>query len=58
MIWLEHDDSRSYDVAFRVLDGAAAIAAQRDGITSRRRPTGRRLPDSSGKFGNLAGRSI
>ena len=27
MIWLEHDEGRRYDAVFRVLDGAAAIAA-------------------------------
>lgn len=33
LIWLEHGDERRYDVIFRVLDGAAEIAAAEQRIT-------------------------
>lgn len=52
MIWLAHDESRSYDTVFRVLDGADAIAASAEKITAIARqpeadypiPSGRHLP--------------
>ena len=34
MIWLDHDESRSYDVMLRVLDGAEEIATAEARITS------------------------
>ena len=42
MIWLNHGDERRYDTVFRVLDGAAAIAASRGADTRRLRAAGGR----------------
>ena len=57
MIWLEHDESRSYDAVFRVLDGAGEIAvAERKLSTIADQPT-EDYPIPSGKFPPLVGRS-
>ncbi|TIW86518.1 MAG: DUF4432 domain-containing protein, partial [Mesorhizobium sp.] len=56
MIWLEHDDSRSYDAVFRVLDGAGAIAAAEGRIASIARQPQQDYPAPSGNFPRLAGR--
>jgi hypothetical protein len=34
MIWLEHDDARDYELRFRVLDGAAELAATAERISA------------------------
>jgi hypothetical protein len=50
MIWLEHGDSRSYDVRFRVLDGAAALADAETTIRSIAIQPDDEFPRLSGKF--------
>jgi hypothetical protein len=57
MIWLEHDQSRSYQAVFRVLDGADEIAAAERRITAISRPPGEDFPVPTGKFPALAGRT-
>jgi hypothetical protein len=56
MIWLEHDERRAYDAVFRVLDGAKAIKAAENRITSIARQPDEDFPKPSGKF-PLVGRS-
>lgn len=57
MIWLEHDESRSYDAVFRVLDGAADIAAAEDRIAAIARQPEQDYPSPSGNFPGLTGRA-
>jgi hypothetical protein len=57
MIWLEHGDNRSYDVVFRVLDGAAAIADAERRIAAIAHQPDEDFPEPSGHFANLAGRT-
>jgi len=57
MIWLDHDESRSYDVMLRVLDGADEIAAAEARITSIVRQPSDGFPQPSGRFPALEGRS-
>jgi hypothetical protein len=57
MIWLEHDESRSYDAVFRVLDGAQDIAAAEGRITKIARQPDEDYPQPSGHFPMIAGRS-
>jgi hypothetical protein len=57
MIWLEHDESRSYRTVFRVLDGTDEIAAAERRITAITRQPGEDFPVPTGKFPALAGRT-
>ena len=50
MIWLDHDESRSYDVMLRVLDGADEIAAAEARITTIARQPSDGFPQPSGGF--------
>ena len=50
MIWLEHDESRDYDVSFRVLDGDAEIAAEAGRIAAIVPQPDEDFPDPSGNF--------
>lgn len=53
MIWLEHDESRSYNVCFRVLDGAEEIKSAEQRIaTIAKQPTDD-FPEPSGNFAVL-----
>lgn len=56
MIWLEHDDSRSYDATFRVLDGAGEIGAAEARIAGIARQPPEDFPRPSGNFAALRGR--
>ena len=56
MIWLEHDEFRCYDAAFRVLDGQLAIGAAEARIDAIARQPSQDFPDPSGRFLNLSGR--
>ena len=56
MIWLQGQDSRNYDATFRILDGAAAIAAAQARITAIARQPQEDFPKPSGRFLPLAGR--
>jgi hypothetical protein len=55
MIWLEHDESRSYDVVFRVLDGTEAIAATERAISTIVQQPDEDFPVPSGNFVSLRG---
>ncbi|MFO1106545.1 MAG: aldose 1-epimerase family protein [Amaricoccus sp.] len=55
IIWLEHGDSRSYEVAFRVLDGAAEIAAAEARIAAIAQQPDTDFPPPSGAFARLWG---
>lgn len=57
MIWLEHDESRSYQTTFRILDGTGEIAAAERKITAIMRQPQDEFPIPSGKFPILGGRS-
>jgi hypothetical protein len=57
MIWLEHDESRSYQASFRILDGADEIAAAERKITAIMRQPQEDFPIPSGRFPALGGRS-
>jgi hypothetical protein len=57
MIWLEHDESRSYDAVFRILDGAEAIKAAENRITSIARQPDEDFPNPSGNFPFIGRRS-
>jgi hypothetical protein len=57
MIWLEHDESRSYDMTMRVLDGPAETAAREQRIAAVARPPEDDFPPPSGNFPALVGRS-
>jgi hypothetical protein len=57
MIWLEHDESRDYDVVFRVLDGAGEIATAEQRISGIAVQPRDDYPEPSGRFLPLAGRS-
>jgi hypothetical protein len=57
MIWLEHDESRSYQATFRVLDGAQEITAAERRITAIARQPQEDFPAPTGNFPVLAGRS-
>lgn len=57
MIWLEHDDSRSYQAVFRVLDGGGEIADAARRIASIAQQPDHEFPAPSGKFPALGGRS-
>ena len=57
MIWLDHDESRSYDVMLRVLDGAEEIATAEARITSIARQPSDRFPQPSGRFPTLGCRA-
>ena len=57
MIWLDHDESRSYDVMLRVLDGADEIATAETRITSIARQPSDGFPQPSGRFPTLGGRA-
>ena len=56
MIWLDHDESRSYDVMLRVLDGADEMTAEAR-ITSIARQPSDGFPQPSGRFPTLEGRA-
>lgn len=56
MIWLEHGDARSYDVALRVLDGAGAVAAAERRIRDIAAQPEADFPKLSGRFAPLPGR--
>ena len=56
MIWLQGQDSRSYSTTFRVLDGAAAIAATQARIHAIARQPQNDFPHPSGHFRPLSGR--
>lgn len=55
MIWLEHDEARDYAATFRVLDGAAAIAAAEHRIAAVARQPEEEYPEPTGRFPVLAG---
>ncbi|WP_137934302.1 aldose 1-epimerase family protein [Mesorhizobium comanense] len=57
MIWLEHDEGRSYDAVFRVLDGAGEIAEAEGRIAAIARQPGQDYPQPSGNFPRLTGRA-
>jgi len=57
MIWLDHDERRSYDVMLRVLDGADEIATAETRITSIARQPSDGFPQPSGRFPTLGGRA-
>jgi hypothetical protein len=54
MIWLEHDEQRSYEATFRVLDGGAEIAAAEKRIAAIARQPEEDFPAPSGRFPALA----
>ena len=56
MIWLEHDEARSYDVVFRVLDGPAGIAEAERRIRTIAKQPDEDYPKPSGRFVRLSGR--
>lgn len=53
MIWLEHNEERRYETTFRVLDGAAAIAAAEQRITAISPQPTEGYPVPSGDFRDL-----
>ena len=55
MIWLEHDEERRYDVAFRVLDGAGAIAAAEARIAAVAKQPQEDYPEPSQRSNRLPG---
>jgi hypothetical protein len=55
MIWLEHDESRTYDLTLRVLDGAAEIAATERRIAAIARQPEEDFPAPAGNFAPLWG---
>jgi Domain of unknown function (DUF4432) len=56
MIWLEHDERRTYDVVFRVLDGPERIGATQKRIRAIASQPEEDYPTPSGRFVKLAGR--
>lgn len=56
MIWLQGQQSRCYDSRFRILDGAAEIAASEARIRAIAQQPLDDFPEPSGKFRDLAGR--
>ena len=56
MIWLEHDESRSYDAVFRVLDGAGEIERAERRIHSIAQQPDDDYPVPSGAFAVLGDR--
>ena len=56
MIWLEHDEGRSYDVVFRVLDGEDNIALAEKRIRATAIQPEEDFPKPSGRFALLSGR--
>ena len=56
MIWLQGQQSRCYDSRFRILDGAAEIAASEARIRAIAQQPLDDFPQPSGKFRDLAGR--
>jgi hypothetical protein len=54
MIWLEHDESRSYEATFRILDGQAEIDEAERRIASIAKQPEEDFPAPSGRFPNLA----
>lgn len=56
MIWLQGQEARSYDAAFRILDGAAEIAAAKARINAIVRQPVEDYPKPSGHFRSLTGR--
>jgi hypothetical protein len=57
MIWLDHGESRSYDVMLRVLDGAEEIATAEARIKSIARQPSDAFAQPSGRFPTLGGRA-
>ena len=57
MIWLEHDESRSYEAIFRILDGHPDIAAAERRISAIAEQPAEDYPQPSGNFLKLGGRS-
>ena len=57
MIWLQHGDERRYDTVFRVLDGAAAIAASEARIRAIASQPDDDYPVPSNKHLPIAGRA-
>jgi hypothetical protein len=55
MIWLGHDEGRDYAATFRVLDGAAAIAAAEARIAAAARQPDEDYPAPTGRFPALGG---
>jgi len=53
MIWLEHDEARSYTVRFQVLDGADAIAAAERRIAAIARQPDDDYPEPTGRWDPL-----
>ncbi|MDQ0390554.1 aldose 1-epimerase family protein [Labrys monachus] len=56
LIWLEHGEERRYDTAFRVLDGAEAIAQTEEHIRSLALQPEDAFPPPSGSHRPIAGR--
>lgn len=56
MIWLEHDEARTYDVVFRVLAGPAKIAETERRIRAIAKQPDEDYPEPSGRFVALTGR--
>jgi hypothetical protein len=56
MIWLEHDEGRSYDVVFKVLDGRENIALAEQCIRAIAIQPEEDFPKPSGRFAPLSGR--
>ena len=56
MIWLQGQDSRSYDTTFAILDGAAEIADAEARISAIARQPQDDFPKPSGRFRPLTGR--
>ena len=57
MIWLDHYESRSYDVMLQVLDGVDEIASAEARIRSIARQPSDGFPQPSGRFPTLGGRA-
>ncbi|MDF2982580.1 MAG: hypothetical protein K0Q69_2352, partial [Devosia sp.] len=56
MIWLQHGEERRYDSAFRILDGAAEIAASEARIRAISGQPEDEYPDPSGNHLKIVGR--
>jgi hypothetical protein len=56
LIWLEHDEARSYSTTFSVLDGAAQIAAAEQRIKAIAQQSEDDYPELTGRWEPIAGR--
>ena len=58
IVWLDHDEARSYTTRFAVLDGAAEIAAVTERIRAIARQPEDDYPALSGRWDPIGGRAI